>query len=315
MSVISKKRMRMNFKTNILALILVLSCTFSFAQRRSSITGRKKLKYNKGRGHHKPINYINNIKGTFFLGSSKYTGDLAGRLEAWNKNTANFGFGLQYRYDAHITFRTDLNYVRIKGDDAFSDNPTRNLSFKTDIYEWNAYGVYDLFRYNKMYRRRASFTPYGLLGFGAFYYNPKAELDGKSYSLRKYETEGVRYSSINFSLQFGGGIRYKLNPHIDIAFEAIYKKTFTDYLDDVSTVYPTDILTWTDPVRQDLSYRQEDRPIDRAPGQKRGNPDKKDAYLTLGFRLEYTLQVTRQKYNLKSNRSRLRLHKGIKKKR
>jgi hypothetical protein len=306
----------MNLKTNILALLLILTCTFSFSQkRRSSITGRKKTKYNKGRSHQKPINYINSIKGTFFLGSSKYTGDIAGRFESFNSASYNFGFGAQYRYSEHIVLRTNLNLVRITGDDKFGTNPTRNLSFKTNIYEWNVQGVYDLFRFNKMYRRRRQITPYGILGVGLFYYNPKAELDGTNYALRGYQTEGQSYSAINYSVQFGGGFRYKLNPHIDIAFEAIFKKTFTDYLDDVSTVYPTDILEWTDPIRQGLSYKQEDRPIERAPGEKRGNPDNKDAYLTIGFRLEYTLQVTKQRYSLKRNRSRLRMHKGIRKKR
>ena len=124
-----------------------------------------------------------------------------------------------------------------------------------------------------------------------------------------------KYSSVSFSTQLGAGIRLKATPQIDIAFEAIFRKTFTDYIDDVSTIYPTDIASWTDPIRQDLSLKQEGRSLDAAAGKTRGNPSNNDGYLTFGFRLEYTLMVTQQRYNLKRNSSRLRMHKGIRKKR
>ena len=57
----------------------------------------------------------------------------------------------------------------------------------------NAYGVYDLFKFNKMYRRRQQLTPYGVIGIGVFYFNPKAKgSDGSQYSLRDFETEGKK---------------------------------------------------------------------------------------------------------------------------
>ncbi len=165
-----------------------------------------------------------------------------------------------------------------------------------------------------MYRRRKLISPYALVGFGVFYYNPKTDLDGTTYSLRKYQTEGNKYSSVSFNFQFGGGLRFKVTPQLDLGFEIVYKKTFTDYLDDVSTAYPEDIATWSDPTRQQLSLRQEGRTFDEAAGKQRGNPSSKDGYLLAGFRLEYTIKVTNQKYSLKKNSSRFRMHKGIRKK-
>ncbi|MDB4834993.1 hypothetical protein OAH12_00220, partial [Cyclobacteriaceae bacterium] len=168
-------------------------------------------------------------------------------------------------------------------------------------------------KYNKLYRRRYTFTPYVLVGFGGFHYNPKTTLNGTTYKLRDYQTEGNKYSSISFSGQFGGGVRMKLTPHLNVSLEAVYKKTFTDYLDDVSTVYPNDIASWSDPTRQQLSLRQEGRTYDQAAGKQRGNPDRKDGYLLLGLRFDYTLKITRQMYNVRKNASRFRMHKGIKK--
>jgi hypothetical protein len=99
-----------------------------------------------------------------------------------------------------------------------------------------------------------------------------------------------------------------------LSLEANYKKTFTDYLDDVSTVYPSDIASWTDPIRQQLSLRQNGRTYESAADSKRGEPKKKDGYVLLGFKVDYTLKVTNQRYNITKNKSRFRMHKGFKKK-
>lgn len=304
----------MRLHISILTTLLFLTCTLSQAQkRRSSSIGGKRNKTHRGR-HHKPINYVNNIKATAFIGTSSYVGDIAGRTDALSKTRLSFALGGQYRYNSHFSFRGDLGYVRIAGDDALGPNPQRNLSFKTDIYELNLGATYDLFSFNKMYRRRKLISPYGLVGFGIFYYNPKADLEGTTYSLRQYQTEGSKYNSVSFNVQFGGGIRIKLTPQLDLGFELVYKKTFTDYLDDVSTIYPEDIATWSDPTRQQLSLRHDGATYDEAAGKKRGNPSSKDGYLLAGFRLEYTIKVTNQKYSLKKNSSRFRMHKGIRKK-
>ena len=66
--------------------------------------------------------------------------------------------------------------------------------------------------------------------------------------------------------------------------------TFTDYIDDVSTVHP-DKSTWTDPVRIALSDRSGeiyDAPI-YPPGYIRGNPKTNDGYFLLNVKVEYYL--------------------------
>ena len=306
----------MNLKTNIITILLALTCTFSFAQRKAPKKYKKKSNSHRRGAHKVPVNYINNIQGTFFLGLANYEGDIALRPDVWKQINPSLGVGGQYRFNQNISFKGELNFVRVNGSDEFSSSASlvpRNLSFATNIYEFNVGATYDLFKFNKMYRRRKKFTPYGTVGFGVFHFNPTTKLEGKKYKLRDFQTEGKKYSSINFSAQLGAGIRMKVTPRIDVSGEMIYRKTFTDYIDDVSTIYPTEIASW-EPTRQALSSRNENRSFDEVAGGIRGNPDNKDSYVTIGFKVAYTLKVTQQRYNLKRNSSKLRMHKGINKK-
>ena len=298
-----------------ISLILLLSSIVGFSQkRRSSITGGKRYKAHNKSKHHKPINYINNWKGVMHLGTAKYTGDIVGRLEGLQKANFAIGLGAQYRFNELFSFRGDLNYIGLSGDDEFGINPHRNLEFYTHLIEGSVGATWDILKYNKMYRRRGLIAPYAYAGMGIMYFNPTATLNGETYLLAEYQTEGVSYSQVSFNLQFGGGIRFKVHPQLDIAVEAIYRMTFTDYLDDVSTIYPEDIADWTDPIRQQLSLRQEDKTYEQAAGGKRGGSTYDDGFITLGVRAEYTLRVSKQRYSLKRNTSRFRMHKGFRKK-
>ena len=123
-----------------------MTCTFSFSQRRTHVK-RKSKSHSRGARHgHAPMNYVNNLQGTFFLGATKYVGDLASRTGGLSQSNIALGLGAQYRYNENFTFRSNLNFNRITGDDALGSNASRNLSFKTNIYELNVTAVYDIFR-------------------------------------------------------------------------------------------------------------------------------------------------------------------------
>src|SRR5690606_9409794 len=93
-------------------------------------------------------------------------------------------------------------------------------------------------------------------------------------------------------IPFGLGIKIKAGPFFNLVMEGGYRKTFTDYLDDVSTVHP-DKSAWTDPIRIALSDRgPEVDAAPRAPGSVRGNPDTKDGYFLMNFKIEYYLPTT-----------------------
>ena len=275
----------------------------TFAQKSGATGNTFKYKHPHSK---KPTNYINSFKGTVMLGTSSYYGDLC---DSWSDcgKTSNLalGIGVQYRWTRHIATRLDLNYMRLSADDADGGaHPTRNLSFKSDNFDINIIGVYDIFPYIKMFRRRHAFAPYLLGGIGLLNYNPKGEYDGTWYKLRPIETEQTSYSSFAFNIPFGAGIRYKFSTHLDINFEFTYHITFTDFIDDVSNKYPE---VYTSDLQQNLS----DKRTVETTSLTRGGSETNDSYFVFGFRAEYTLKVPRQHYNLHSKNAKYRTHKGI----
>ena len=64
-------------------------------------------------------------------------------------------------------------------------------------------------------------------------------------ALRPLGTEGQQspyydkapYSSVQFSIPFGGGFLFRLSERLDFSFEINYRLLLTDYIDDVSGQY------------------------------------------------------------------------------
>lgn len=283
----------------------------------SAITGQKfKMRKKKSSGR-KQINYINSIKLIGGFGSSAYFGDLCSGGDCFTPRP-NVVLGIEYRLDESITIRSEINWVRLSGSDNGGTWETRNLSFKSNNFEFSAAVLYDIFEYNKMYRRRHFFSPYVFLGVGITTNNPTAELNGQSYALRPLQTEGTSYSGMAFVVPYGAGAKIKVSPVLNLALEAGYRWAFTDYLDDVSGEYG-DFSGETGSTAQLLSDRRPEY-INENPTEKlyttstRGNPDSKDGYFMFQIKGEYTLKVTKQHYNINSNVNRMRIIKSIKKK-
>jgi hypothetical protein len=137
---------------------------------------------------------------------------------------------------------------------------------------------------------------YGFGGIGLLYFNPTATYKGKSYSLEPLHTEGVSYSRVVPVIPFGLGVRLKTGPNTNIVFEGGYRKTFTDYLDDVSSKYTAASL---DPVT--AYFQNPNNPTynpaatgdvnNYTAGSKRGNPSSMDSYFLLNLKVEYYLPL------------------------
>jgi hypothetical protein len=204
------------------------------------------------------------------VGMTNYFGDLAPRTRRGSSDmrytrTYMTGFYL-HRIHPHITLRGSLSWMRLRGDD-FSvsriTSPTntdkgrfiRNLHFRNDVFEAAAVGVFDLFPTDRGYLRRSFFNPYGVLGLSFFYHNPKALTPVKAGKSQKWVdlqplgTEGQNtgipgtpspYSLWQIGVPLGIGVRYRLHDKWDLSLEMCYRFVFTDYIDDVSSKYPTD---------------------------------------------------------------------------
>ena len=70
-------------------------------------------------------------------------------------------------------------------------------------------------------RRRLRFTPYLFAGFSLFIISGNAQ-------------KNAEYSNVQPAIPFGGGMKYILNPRWYVAFEVGIRKTFFDYLDNIS---------------------------------------------------------------------------------
>lgn len=222
-------------------------------------------------------------------GTATYFGELSNPGDYLDAKP-NISAGLQYYLTPNVSLRSELTWFTLEGSDAKADDNSRvrrNLSFKSNNVELNVTGMVNLFANGDRYYRRPYFNVYGFGGVGLLYFNPKAEINNKWHALQPLQTEGVKYSRIAPVIPVGAGVRFKFGPNVNIIFEAGYRKLFTDYLDDVSTVYPTQSSLSSDLARS-LSVRYNQTPPN-IEGLQRGNPDKDDAYMFYTVKLEYYL--------------------------
>jgi len=248
----------------------------------------------------------NNRKEVFFgLGATNFLGDLGGANVPGNSGLKDLNMeasrpvlniGYLHKWKKWFAFQHDLYYGTLYGDDAFSAQRslTRQFNFKSPIVEFSTkMQVYYSFEkggrnYNmKDIRgeRNHQLTPYLYAGVGLFWFNPKGRyVDGKWYSLRPLATEGQglyptrkKYSLLQPCIPIGGGIKFLMNQNWLIAVDLGMRKTFTDYIDDVSLSYVnTDLLySHVGPMSAYFS----DPTGSYEPGEPRGGAFKKDVYM------------------------------------
>ncbi|RSK30146.1 DUF6089 family protein [Hymenobacter metallilatus] len=218
----------------------------------------------------------------------------------------NVGLNITRRFAPRISGRASLSYGRITGDDAKAADQTdpeakyrynRNMNFRNDILELAATGIFDLIENRNNYIKRPDFVPYVFAGVGVIHHNPKGlDADGNIVALQPLKTEGQSsgYSLTQFVIPFGAGARYKLNKSFDIGIELGFRKTFTDYLDDVSTNYVTDRNQLQSDAAKYFGFditrgvAGTYSTANQAGGQ-RGKSNEKDWYSTLGLSVNYIL--------------------------
>jgi len=218
-------------------------------------------------------------------GTSTYLGELNNPGDYLDAKPS-LSFGLQYYLTPRISARVEGIWFALEGSDAKAGGDgrvNRNLSFKSNNFEFSATGMVNLFSNGNRYYRRPSYNFYGFAGIGVTYFNPTAEYQGTKYVLQPLQTEGVSYSRVTPAIPMGLGVRFRMGPNLNIAIEGGYRKLFTDYLDDVSTVYPSSYIS---PESELLSIRGATYAV---PGYQRGNPDDNDAYILFNAKFEYYL--------------------------
>lgn len=192
----------------------------------------------------------------FGAGTFNYTGDLSTNYSFYNSRPAATAF-FRSNVSEVVSFRAAITAGKLgasdnRPDDVFAEQ--RNASFNIFLMEASITVEYHFlnWRDTKHYVR---YSPYLFGGLGLF---------GISGNGNKPE----EYSNVQPAIPFGAGIKYIVNPRWYVALELGARKTFFDYLDNVST---------GDADRKNFQY---------------GNPFTNDSYYFLG------LSVTRTFYDI-----------------
>lgn len=236
------------------------------------------------------------VEGGILVGASNYHGDLAYNPVA---SESNFSGGIFYRHSVtpYWSIRPALSVLQISGSDAnFEEYHLRNLSFRNTLYEASTVMEFNFrpFSARKIHNQS---TFYALIGVAGFLHKPEAEINGQWVDLHSQNTEQLdpkdHYKLFQLSVPFGVGVKYAPHKNIVLGFETVWRKTFTDYLDDVSTVYP-DLHDPNNPIpvqARQLSDRSwevsETGTILSQGGDMRGDPNLKDWYFQAAFTISY----------------------------
>lgn len=159
----------------------------------------------------------------FGLGTFNYTGDL---VRSYDFSYSQPAATIFYRANISkvISFRAAFTAGKLSASDAA--NPIdpfavqRNASF--DIFLSEVSGVYEYHFLNwRDDIRRLRFTPYLFAGLALF-------------NMSGMTNKAAQYSTIQLAVPFGGGVKYVVNPKYYISLEIGIRKTFFDYLDNIS---------------------------------------------------------------------------------
>jgi len=266
----------------------------------------------------------NNTEAGFTFGPMVFLGDLGGHagtgktlIKDWNWPTTKLAVGGYFTaYPMQwLGFRFSLNYGAIEGADSQikgkgGDEETRKargLDFRSKIIEGTVMAEFypTVFLEEDPDDVTARLRPYGVAGFGLFHFKPQGSYrspSGDTYwvDLQPLHTEGEGfpeypdrkpYKLTQLNIPIGVGVKYFFSDNLNISFEIIHRKTFTDYIDDVSTKYvdPSLFYKYLSPSQAPIAAAMANKTTAYTPGAKRGDPRNNDAYFTAQFKLGFRI--------------------------
>ncbi len=177
-------------------------------------------------------------------GISAYSGDLSRSEFQVNYVDVNPVGGAYVRLGVSedISLRLSFALTKVEAQDGISnDVQNRGFNFRSNITELILVGEYDFFKLGTPGRFVVS--PSVFIGFGIFNYNPEGFIDGQWIELQPIGTEGQGLPNPNYDspysltqavLPIGGGLKFWLGEDVMIGLELGGRRTFSDYLDDIS---------------------------------------------------------------------------------
>ena len=251
-------------------------------------------------GFNATAQYKENTEVGLIGGVSYYLGDL---------NTTHFfqpspaaGFVVRKNIDKRFSYKAEALSLPLQSDERDSKDTIasdRGLHFRSSVFELSGQLEFNFLPYesgNPLY----TWTPFVYTGVSIFLHNPQAEnTNGEWIDLQPLGTEGQgttlfpdrkNYSLIQFAIPMGGGVKIAVNESFNIILEYGARKTFTDYLDDVSTTFvgPNQSGGWPIEMNQE-AIEMSDPLTTHSKDIQRGDSNKKDWYSFVGVTLSWKL--------------------------
>jgi opacity protein-like surface antigen len=257
------------------------------------------------------------------IGVSNFLGDLGGADQVgtdymkdleMRTTRPSLVVGLRFKHTPQLASKFTLTWGMVAGDDALTDEPmrnVRNLNFRAHIAEVGYNFEFYLRREKRGHRfklrgvkgiKRMGIYPYGFFGIAGFFFNPQGKVAGKWVNLYGLGTEGqnlsptrTSYSRFQLAIPVGGGLKWAVDRRWLVGIEYGLRKTFTDYIDDVSTTYfPNDQISQEYGSTAALAADPtEGSWIGSESYQQRGDPTDNDSYMFLLINANYKLKTSR----------------------
>lgn len=238
-----------------------------------------------------------------FAGASVYDGELQQKRISYKQSHPSIGLFFREEVIPNLFIRAGFTYGKISGNDKYGRDSSvrlRNLNFQSNILDFDLLGEYNFLDIDQ-YR----FTPYVFAGVALFHFNPYTydTINRKVY-LQPLSTEGQGVAGYNrkpynltqLAIPFGAGMKFALGDNVLLGIEVSLRKTFTDYLDDVSTTYvdQNKLLAARGAEAVELAFRTNELPGHEkdpypADGTMRGSSKYNDWYYFTGITLSFRL--------------------------
>ena len=333
---------KFGMKRNRLAVLLLLSFALPFTTR-AQIQGTSRNGGFTTQSKHK--SYLEIVGG---IGASNFLGELGGANQVGSHYRLKDMEIVATRTSAQLAVRLKFNerwaikggfyYQTVTGADSLTKEifrHNRNLSFKSNIWELStqvelyfAKGEQPVKRYKikgaKGYKAVTNLQGYIFTGIGGFFFNPKAKYNGKWVALQPLGTEGQglpgakhKYSRFSVCIPIGLGLKQPINKKYLVGLEFGFRKTYTDYIDDVSgtyydnnvlltqrgarTAYLADPKLYAIPLEVGGPNKVINGSNQGGAGSQRGDVRDKDSYMFVNVTLSYKIPIKR---HLKKRRHR-----------
>ena len=236
-----------------------------------------------------------------YAGMINYQGDL--NPNSFTFSQCNPAVGLIFRQPITSWLQARVGFFsgKVQAADRYNRDylKARNLSFYSSIHELQAG-----FEISFLKNSGSRIIPYMYGSVGLFHFNPWTyDNSGVKTFLKPLSTEGQGLSQFpsqhpyrltQFCIPFGGGFKFAITEDLQAGIEFSQRKTFTDYLDDVSSFFVEEDVLFQErgPKAVELAYRGDEIPGGAGypvQGEQRGTPAEMDWYYLFGISIEMKL--------------------------